>query len=924
MALAPLLPILVAIGHDIMHPLDRGPPGGDFAVLEIHLRSVARLEHLLGPYSQFGWSHPGPCYYFALLPLYWLSGGTSQSLYVSAGLITLLAAGASVAMFFRERPAPRDRALFMVAFCGFALDLFASRLPDNPWNPVVTVVPFALLWVLCARVAASGIALLPAAVMLHAFLVQTHISYLPCATALVGTAMVLSVLLRPRGQAPPMRYEMRRALLLSLLGAGVLWLPSVLHELGPDKSNVGAILRYFLGEKAQPNPVGASLTYGAARMHAPMLRLLDLSNGAEAIVAPVMGGLQVALMVVGAWWARIRRERFALASCALGLVATLVCFWSCRHLGTVSTKINYLTLWFAVVGMLNWLAIGIALLPTSSGVAETRKGVLVMGCAAALVGALTLADIRAIFGRYRRASAGPAWQVLPMASERVHSLLGHAQVDYVLGVGDGRPWDVLAGVALELDKRGLTPIFDARWRFMFGNGQRYARRDKRSRALIFSTQLAHAARLSDSFSATSFLYVEAPSTSQLARVTVTAFGAVGDPMWVVDGRSPPPGVPWDAPCMLALTTEASFVSLRLPGLRVEALDAVVDGNDGYVVDASIDGEAFTRVAEVPPGEAPGSTRRHITLGQGGPWRELRLSPRGGDGHYAVGEVQLDTRAWGLVPLGASGVQGDVRSVVDGNRPREGKPWSTRGGVRLTSIGSTLTFELPDMVAQNARVEGVRVSADGNDAYEVSGSYDGQRFVPIGILPQARGRGTRTRDFFFNDGRDWSEVRISPIKGEGRFSISEMSPIVTAGLLVDLASGRAAEPYLGDGWVRAAAHPDSATSMTPHARLRLPMHPGLDYRLGMLLGRGESGGLGRVKFRLNGQAMTELTIGPGTLAYTLDLPGSAVQAENELDLDISSDASGSVPAAILLRSLWLSPAPTFRASEASVEAATPCP
>jgi hypothetical protein len=36
--------------------------------------SLERGALLVGPYSRFGWHHPGPLYFYLLAPWYWMSG----------------------------------------------------------------------------------------------------------------------------------------------------------------------------------------------------------------------------------------------------------------------------------------------------------------------------------------------------------------------------------------------------------------------------------------------------------------------------------------------------------------------------------------------------------------------------------------------------------------------------------------------------------------------------------------------------------------------------------------------------------------------------------------------------------------------------------------------------------------------------------
>lgn len=43
---------------------------GDSAVIELAVRNAAAFAQHLGPYSRFGWTHPGPLWFYALAPIY--------------------------------------------------------------------------------------------------------------------------------------------------------------------------------------------------------------------------------------------------------------------------------------------------------------------------------------------------------------------------------------------------------------------------------------------------------------------------------------------------------------------------------------------------------------------------------------------------------------------------------------------------------------------------------------------------------------------------------------------------------------------------------------------------------------------------------------------------------------------------------------
>jgi len=69
-------------------------PYGDVAVIELVTGAATRQFVALGPYSQYGWHHPGPLMFYALAPFAVLFGFKSIGLSIGAAVINLLALGA--------------------------------------------------------------------------------------------------------------------------------------------------------------------------------------------------------------------------------------------------------------------------------------------------------------------------------------------------------------------------------------------------------------------------------------------------------------------------------------------------------------------------------------------------------------------------------------------------------------------------------------------------------------------------------------------------------------------------------------------------------------------------------------------------------------------------------------------------------------
>src|SRR5260221_8671299 len=67
------------------------PQIGDPAVIESYTWMASKGELLLGPYSRFQWHHPGPLYFFWMVPFYVLSGNRPTGLSAAALVLNLSA-----------------------------------------------------------------------------------------------------------------------------------------------------------------------------------------------------------------------------------------------------------------------------------------------------------------------------------------------------------------------------------------------------------------------------------------------------------------------------------------------------------------------------------------------------------------------------------------------------------------------------------------------------------------------------------------------------------------------------------------------------------------------------------------------------------------------------------------------------------------
>lgn len=165
-------------------------PVSDLAILELQLRGLLQDPPLLGSYSRYGWSHPGPLFTYLMWVPWRLTGGNPSGLLLGMLLLHL---GAVVVAWFAARAIAVAAAVLVAAGL---LVVWAAGAPTDaliPWNPHAGVVLggtiVALGWNAAGRGRLGALLLLP----LASLAVQAHIGTAFLAVAVCGSAIGLSL-----------------------------------------------------------------------------------------------------------------------------------------------------------------------------------------------------------------------------------------------------------------------------------------------------------------------------------------------------------------------------------------------------------------------------------------------------------------------------------------------------------------------------------------------------------------------------------------------------------------------------------------------------------------------------------------------------------------------------------------------------------
>jgi hypothetical protein len=481
-----LLAVVVTFGLTVVSVLSDLPEsfryGGDQAMTGLAVDEAGGLHQDLGPYSRYGWSHPGPFWFYLLALPTKLLGGDDVALIAANVLLNgLLAAAVVLAVHRAGRPALTLTVTALVV-------AFVLRMPSDmfvdPWSPFALLMGTLLFLVLAARVHSGSWSALLAALVAGSFLVQTHIGTAPLVALVGATAVVAFVLARRASPRTAEDAHPRRTAALAVLLV-VVWIPPVVQQLSSPirEGNLVRLVSFFLfheGEGGRPTPVEA--TVAVARLLAmapygwdpgPWEMTVDALPASVALALAAQVGVSVALVVLGRRWGSRSGLWYGvvtLAALAAAIVSaatvTGVLFW-------------YLIIWVSVLPLA--AAIGVAHLLLDR---RTARGEDTPGRTAVLHRTPVLAALAVVAVVLSGAAALSLREVVADYPETTEASTALQLVDDALADVDGREvhlelephglWPTGAGVVRGLVAEGWTVTVDDEFTDVFGDDRAQA------------------------------------------------------------------------------------------------------------------------------------------------------------------------------------------------------------------------------------------------------------------------------------------------------------------------------------------------------------------------------------------------------------------------------------------------------------------
>lgn len=382
-------------------------PSGDWAAIVLRTEDVGRLTPLVGPYSRFGWNHPGPLMFWLLALPYHLFGGRPESILAATAFVNGVTVTAIAAVAWR-----RGRLPLVACSMGAVAILFAALGPvllRDPWNPYITLLPLALLVLLAWSVVEGDRWMwLPLALVGSAEL-QSHVGYLPI---LAAVAVVTAVIVWRRRATvpvlPPGRRE--RRVFLGLLAAVLLacWLPVLVDQFF-GTGNLGAIVGYFAAPGGRAAGFGTALHEMAGQLRldgAPWLGAQELATADGQLQGAPFAALLVPLLAMALTMFGTVRLRLGAAFRLQVVVVALAIGGLLATARVIGPIYDWIVRWWWVIACLWWLSIAWAVWSIAVSRVRSRDVRRAMTTAVAAIAALVvLAAVSPIVDRSHRAVA---------------------------------------------------------------------------------------------------------------------------------------------------------------------------------------------------------------------------------------------------------------------------------------------------------------------------------------------------------------------------------------------------------------------------------------------------------------------------------------------------------------------------------------
>lgn len=263
--------------------------GGDISVFALGVERAKHFEALVGPYSRFGFCHPGPAFFYIYALGEWLfSFAEPHSAHRLTQFILNLSLLGLIAFHLPAKSPVVSRViLILTVIMGFRM--VRADLLETTWNPASVMMPFLLYVVLAARICSGRIEHLPLWLFTGTLALHNHVAT-AVPLVVVGLFTLLSLCFGARANFDKVGTPLNGA----LVGICILlnFLPIYEVITSQSSGNLGAFLAFRA--KSSPDKTVTEVAMFIGR-HLSPLSLFGVRN-------QILGLLVIILSLMWCWY----------------------------------------------------------------------------------------------------------------------------------------------------------------------------------------------------------------------------------------------------------------------------------------------------------------------------------------------------------------------------------------------------------------------------------------------------------------------------------------------------------------------------------------------------------------------------------------------------------------------------------------------
>lgn len=445
-------------------------PYGDVAVIEIATLAALRDGVALGPYSQFGWHHPGPLLFYLLAPFYALTG--FKSIGMAAGALALNLGAVSAAGWAILRHSSLATTSTALIVIGLYM-LRAGDLGSSAWNAHLVVLPVAALTVLAAAASLGDGAALLAATVVASFVAQSSVSVAPYAVVVLGVGAALGLRHPNHGDGHASGTASRgRWLVVALVVGVVLWLPPLTEQATHRPGNLLRLWQFFVADSRSGQPWDTALLAWGDMTTAFVRSGFELpwgqayeARGSWPLTAAAAG--QLLLLVPMAVWSARHGHAVVARLCLFTVLGSVVAGWSITRIaGSIG---DYQIFWISVIGALSLAALASTLVASVAVGAEDGRRWVAPVITVAMIAPASLAMVRGL-------TAARDYAITQQEQDAPRRVVALATAEYIERERVRRPafrmnavtWLQAASVVLHVYRGHAQVAVDRSWVPVFG------------------------------------------------------------------------------------------------------------------------------------------------------------------------------------------------------------------------------------------------------------------------------------------------------------------------------------------------------------------------------------------------------------------------------------------------------------------------